>query len=109
DNATIVNASAETIQSGVELGRKTAVSFDTITGIATDAADMMEKVSSQANTQTIIVSEVLSGIEEVAEIAKKNVDNAASHAAMAEELTSLAHIVNELLRETSKNASFVVD
>ncbi len=109
DTATIVNASAETIQSGVELGRKTAVSFDTITGIATDAADMMEKVSSQANTQTIIVSEVLSGIEEVAEIAKKNVDNAASHAAMAEELTSLAHSVNDLLRETSKNASFVVE
>ncbi len=109
DTARIVNASSETIAIGVELGRKTATSFDTITGIASDAADMMEKVSTQANTQTVIVSEVLSGIEEVAEIAKKNVDNAASHASMAEELTSLAHSVNDLLRETSKNASFVVE
>lgn len=95
--AQIMSEADDSIELGVVLGKKTAESFEDIERIATDAARMMATVSEQARNQSSVVGEILSGLEEVAEIAKKNVANAASHAATAKQLSALAQAMFGLL------------
>ncbi len=98
ETAKWVGDSTANIAAGVELGKKTATSFGNITDISGEAADMMRMVAEQAQNQNLIVSEVLSGLVGVAEIAKKNVDNATAHSLMAKELSRLANHMFAMLQ-----------
>lgn len=95
----ILDDSNSNIHLGLELSGRTCESFHRIGGISTDAASMMNKVTDQAHSQSRVVGEILTGLEQAADIAKKNVDNASSHASMAEELSSLAQSMVNILNE----------
>ncbi len=97
-SAQIVSDAGESIDLGVELGRKTSDSFGEIGNLANDALDMMHKVTEHAREQSIIVGKMLSSLEKVVEIAQMNVHNAADHAATARELSGLAKEMFGLLR-----------
>lgn len=95
----ILDDSNSNIHLGLELSGRTCESFSRIGDISTDAATMMNKVTDQAHSQSRVVGEILTGLEQAADIAKKNVDNASSHASMAEEVSSLAQSMVNILNE----------
>jgi methyl-accepting chemotaxis protein len=82
---------------GMEMGRQTAASLEEIEKIATSAAALMKKVTAQAGEQSLIIREVLEGLKYVANIAKRNADNASANAAVAEQLHSLAASMSDML------------
>ena len=92
--------SDEKINVGVSLGRKTSESFLEIEGISTSAAKFMRKVVEQAQDQSRIVHEIAAGILQVSEIAKQNVDNASSNAAVAKQLLTLATQMHNMLMQS---------
>ena len=92
-----LSASDEKVVQGVEMGKKTAESLFVIENNATAAAALMARVTEQATDQSRIVDEILVGLEQVAEIAQKNVDAAASNASVSQQLLNLATTLEELL------------
>lgn len=92
-----LNESDVNVRVGMEMGRKTSESLSQIETIATTAAQLMNKVTEQAQDQTRIIEDVLSGIGQVADIAKRNVHNASVNASVAEELLALATKMSNVL------------
>ncbi len=73
--------------------------FDSDGERSTRWPNQISKVTDHAHSQSKVVGEILAALKQVAEIAKKNVDNASSHASMAEELSSLAQSMVNILNE----------
>lgn len=100
----ILGEAQDSIDAGAELSRRTADSFGRISEITGEATDMMRTVAIQAGNQSGIVGEILSGLEEIAEIAKKNVMNASHHATIATELSALSRNMFEILHGNSASS-----
>ncbi|MCD7895454.1 MAG: methyl-accepting chemotaxis protein [Planctomycetaceae bacterium] len=88
--AASLHESNEKMAYGVRMGEKTTESLSQIESIATRAAMLMNQVTEQAKDQAKITGEILGGLEQLKEIARRNVNNASSNAAVAEELLTLA-------------------
>jgi methyl-accepting chemotaxis protein len=94
--------SAAKVQVGLDMGEKTMTALEEIERIATDAAQLMRKVTEQAADQSRIISEVLAGLEQVMEVAKRNVDSASTNAAVSEKLLSLSSQISVFLSKTHR-------
>lgn len=92
-----LKASDDKVEYGVALGKKTSDSFDEIEHIATAAAKLMARVTAQASDQTSIIGEILVALEQVEEIAKRNVRSASANASVAGQLLGLATGMDQLL------------
>ncbi len=88
--AVSLHESNEKMEYGVRMGEKTTESLSQIESIATRAATLMNQVTEQAKDQAKIIAEILDGLDQLKEIARRNVNNASSNAAVAEELLTLA-------------------
>ncbi len=88
--AVSLHESNEKMEYGVRMGEKTTESLSQIESIATRAAMLMNQVTEQAKDQAKIIAEILNGLDQLKEIARRNVNNASSNAAVAEELLTLA-------------------
>ncbi|MCC8165453.1 MAG: methyl-accepting chemotaxis protein [Planctomycetes bacterium] len=88
--AVSLHESNEKMAYGVRMGEKTTESLSQIESIATRAAMLMNQVTEQAADQAKIIGEILGGLEQLKEIARRNVNNASANAAVAEELLTLA-------------------
>ncbi len=104
----ILDESDRKVEAGVELGVRTAESFVEIETESTNAAKLMNQVTEQAREQSRIVAEIVTGLGQVAEIARRNVENASSSAAMAEELlgqiSHVSNFLNESVNGVAQNA-----
>ena len=97
----ILKESDDKIGVGVTLGRKTSESFSDIESVATQAANLMRQVTTQAREQSAILAEVVTGIGQVADIARKNVLTASANASVSEEILAISSRMRGVLNDYS--------
>jgi methyl-accepting chemotaxis protein len=103
ETSDMIEGSVRTIDGGAAIADKTAQALKEIVGAASKLTDLVNEIAAASNEQAQGVTQILAGLGQVDHVTQQNTAHAEESAAAAEELSSQARVLQELV------SVFVVD
>ena len=97
ETADLIENSNKEIQEGVKNSEETAAAFNEIVDNITKTADLVGEIASASKEQAQGIAQTNTGLSQVDAVTQKNTANAEQTASAAQEMTSLAIILRELI------------
>ena len=95
----VITSSVQSVQKGKEIADETAKALEDVKIKADLAVDTIEKIRQASNEQSIAVSQITQGVEQVSVVIQNNTATAEESAAASEELSAQATMLKQKLLE----------
>jgi len=93
----LIGTSIRTVETGSEIAQSTAQTLDTIVDNATKVLEIVGSISDSSSEQAEAIGQVVNGLSEVSKVVQSNSAVSEETAAAAEELTSQAELLQQLV------------
>ncbi|WP_407925434.1 methyl-accepting chemotaxis protein [Geothermobacter ehrlichii] len=98
ETAAMIEASVEKTSRGSEIADRTSLALEEIVNSISQASDLVAKIAQASTEQAQGIAEITSGLNQIDQVTQKNTANAENLANAAEELSSQAARMQQMLR-----------
>ena len=103
ETATLLEDSNKKIQSGVAIVDQTSASLNRITELVSKSTEKVSSIASMSKTQNAAMLDISTGLEQVDEVAKSNLDTAQRTAEATEHLNTMTKNLSDSIKDIRRN------
>ncbi len=107
--AQLIEHSIKTVESGSAIADETAQSLLSIVQSTERSAELIRRISQATNQQASSIGQITQGVEQISSVIQTNSATAQESAAASEELSSHAHMMNDLIRQFKLKETTAMD
>jgi len=97
DTAILIEESLAAVEEGYGIANKTAEALEECAGITAEAVELIDKIATASNDQSIAISQVGQGVEQISDIVQTNAATAEEGAAISEALLNQSNNLKKLI------------